>query len=63
LLSEALIAESGFAKMMDFWRAFSLDKDWRDSFKAIYGVEIDVWYKTKGIPYVMSEYARVPGYK
>jgi hypothetical protein len=63
LLSEALIAESGFAKMMDFWRAFSLDKDWRDSFKAIYGVEIDVWYKAKGIPYVMSEYARVPGYK
>ena len=63
LLSEALMAESGYAKMMDFWRAFSLDKDWRDSFKTIYGVEIDVWYKTKGIPYVMSEYARVPGYK
>jgi hypothetical protein len=63
LLSEVLMAESGYAKMMDFWRAFSLDKDWRDSFKTIYGVEIDVWYKTKGIPYVMSEYARVPGYK
>ena len=63
LLSEALMAESGYAKMMDLWRAFSLDKDWRDSFKTIYGVEIDVWYKTKGIPYVMSEYARVPGYK
>lgn len=63
LLSEALMAESGFAKMMDFWRAFSLDKDWRDSFKTIYGVDIDVWYQTKGIPYVMSEYARVPGYK
>ena len=63
LLSEALMAESGFAKMMDFWRAFSLDKDWRDSFKSIYGVDVDVWYKTKGIPYVMSEYARVPGYK
>ena len=63
LLSEALMAESGFAKMMDFWRAFSLDKDWRDSFKTIYGVELDVWYKTKGVPYVMSEYARVPGYK
>jgi|GEM_PF-1820287 len=63
LLSEALMAESGYAKMMDFWRAFSLDKDWRDSFKTIYGVELDVWYKAKGIPYVMSEYARVPGYK
>ena len=63
LLSEALMAESGYAKMMDFWRAFSLDKDWRDSFKTIYGVELDVWYKTKGVPYVMSEYARVPGYK
>jgi len=63
LLSEVLMAESGYAKMMDFWRAFSLDTDWRDSFKTIYGVEIDVWYKTKGIPYVMSEYARVPGYK
>ena len=63
LLSEVLMAESGYAKMMDFWRAFSIDTDWRDSFKTIYGVEIDVWYKTKGIPYVMSEYARVPGYK
>jgi hypothetical protein len=63
LLSEALMAESGFEKMMEFWRAFSLDTDWRDSFKTIYGVELDEWYKTKGIPYVMSEYARVPGYK
>ena len=63
LLSEVLMADGGFEKMMEFWRAFSLDTDWRDSFKTIYGVEIDVWYKTKGIPYVKSEYARVPGYR
>ena len=63
LLSEVLMADSGFEKMMEFWRAFSLEVDWRQSFKSIYGVEIDTWYKTKGIPHVMSEYARVPGYK
>ena len=63
LLSEVLMADSGFEKMMEFWRAFSLEVDWRQSFKNIYGVEIDTWYKTKGIPHVMSEYARVPGYK
>jgi hypothetical protein len=63
LLSEVLMADSGFEKMMEFWRAFSLEVDWRQSFKNIYGVEIDTWYKTKGIPHVMSAYARVPGYK
>ena len=26
-------------------------------------VEIDVWYKTKAVPYLMQEYARVPGYR
>ena len=63
LLSEVLMADSGFEKMMEFWRAFSLDVDWRQSFKNIYAVDLDVWYKTKGVPYLMSEYARVPGYK
>jgi hypothetical protein len=62
LLSEVLMADSGFEKMMEFWRAFSLEVDWRESFKNIYGVEIDVWYKTKGIPYLMQEYSRVKGY-
>ena len=62
LLSEVLIADSGFEKMMEFWRAFSLEVDWRQSFKNIYGVEIDTWYKTKGIPHVMSEYARIKRY-
>jgi len=63
LLSEVLMADGGFEKMMEFWRSFSLDTDWRDSFQTIYGVEINEWYKTKAIPYVMSEYARVPGYR
>ena len=62
LLSEVLMADSGFEKMMEFWRAFSLEVDWRQSFKNIYGVEIDTWYKTKGIPHVMSEYARIKRY-
>ena len=63
LLSEVLMADSGFEKMMEFWRAFSLEVDWRQSFKNIYAVDLDVWYKTKGVPYLMSEYARVAGYK
>jgi len=62
LLSELLMAEGGFDKMMEFWRAFSLEEDWRKSFKNIYGVEIDIWYKTKGIPYLMQEYARIKKY-
>jgi hypothetical protein len=62
LLSEVLMAEGGFEKMMEFWRAFSLELDWRQSFKNIYGVEIDIWYKTRAIPYVMQEYARVKRY-
>ncbi|MEY2798897.1 MAG: hypothetical protein RIS22_1163 [Actinomycetota bacterium] len=62
LLSELLMAESGFGKMMDFWRAFSLEKDWRISFQEIYGIPLDDWYKTKAIPYVMSEYLRVKPY-
>jgi len=59
LLSEQLMAEHGFSKMMDFWRAFGSDKDWRTSFQEIYGIAIDDWYKTKAIPYLMSEYSRV----
>lgn len=59
LLSELLMAEGGFDKMMSFWRAFSLQTDWRDSFKSIYGVNVDDWYRDKAIPYLMREYARV----
>jgi hypothetical protein len=59
LLSEVLMAEGGFNKMMDFWRAFSLEKDWRLSFKEIYGNDIDGWYREKAIPYLLREYARV----
>ena len=62
LLSELLMAEGGFDKMMEFWRAFSLEEDWRKSFKNIYGVEIDIWYKTKGVPYLMQEYVRIKKY-
>jgi hypothetical protein len=56
------MAEGGFEKMMEFWRAFSLEVDWRQSFKNIYGVELDVWYKTRAIPYLMQEYSRVKRY-
>jgi hypothetical protein len=59
LLSELLMAEGGFDKMMSFWRAFSSQTDWRDSFKSIYGVNVDDWYRDKAIPYLMREYARV----
>lgn len=59
LLSEALMAEGGFSKMMDFWRAFALEKDWRFSFKEIYGNDIDSWYREKAIPYLLREYERV----
>ena len=59
LLSELLMADGGFNKMMDFWRSFSVAKDWRLSFKEIYGIDIDVWYREKAIPYLIKEYARV----
>ena len=59
LLSESLMAEGGFDKMMEFWRAFASDKDWRISFKEIYGVEVDSWYRQVAIPYVMREYSRI----
>lgn len=59
LLSEVLIADFGFEKMMDFWRSFGTGKGLRPSFREIYAVEIDDWYKLTAIPYVMSEYARV----
>jgi len=59
LLSEVLMAEGGFQKMMDFWRSFALEKDWRLSFKDIYRVDIDTWYRQSAIPYVMREYVRI----
>lgn len=59
LLSEQLMADGGFEKMMEFWRAFAKDSDWRESFRSIYGQDLDTWYREKGIPYLMSEYARV----
>jgi hypothetical protein len=59
LLCESLMADGGFDKMMDFWRSFGSDKDWRDSFRDIYGTNIDTWYKETAIPYVMREYKRV----
>ncbi len=62
LLSELLMADSGFTKMMDFWRAFSQEKDWRISFQEIYGTPLDDWYRTKAVPYLMSEYSRVLPY-
>ena len=59
LLSELLMAEGGFDKMMSFWRAFALETDWRESFKSIYGISIDDWYREKAIPYLTREYVRV----
>ena len=59
LLSELLMADRGFEKMMEFWRAFSRDTDWRESFKAIYKEDLESWYREKAIPYLMSEYSRV----
>lgn len=59
LLSELLMSEYGFDKMMNFWRAFALEKDWRLSFNEIYGVSIDTWYSEKAIPYLLREYSRV----
>jgi hypothetical protein len=53
------MAEGGFEKMMNFWRSFALERDWRLSFKEIYEVDIDSWYRQRAIPYVMREYARM----
>lgn len=59
LLSEMLMAGGGFDKMMDFWRAFATERDWRILFKEIYGNELDNWYREKAIPYLLREYSRV----
>jgi hypothetical protein len=53
------MAEGGFEKMMNFWRAFSLETDWRISFNSIYEIELNKWYREKAIPYLKSEYLRV----
>jgi hypothetical protein len=60
LISEALIAEFGFNKMIDFWRSFGGAKQLRLSFLEIYGLELDTWYKLVAIPYVMDQYLSTP---
>ena len=58
LLSELLVADYGTEAMIDFWSSFK-DRTLRESFKAIYKIELDTWYENRAIPYLISEYRRV----
>jgi hypothetical protein len=58
LLSELLVADHGVAPMVDFWRSFK-DNSLRDGFASSYKANLDTWYETKAVPYLMSEYARL----
>lgn len=58
LLSELLVADHGVGPMVEFWRSFN-DRSLRDSFAAIYKMDLDTWYETKAIPYLIGEYARI----
>lgn len=58
LLSELLVADHGVTPMVDFWRSFK-DNSLRDGFASSYNANLDTWYETKAVPYLMSEYARV----
>lgn len=60
LLSEVLVADHGLEKMVTFWRSFGTAPSFRDGFKLVYGIDVDVWYKDRAIPYLMAEYKRVP---
>jgi len=58
LLSELLVADYGTEAMVEFWSSFK-DSTLRESFKAIYKIELDTWYENRAIPYLISEYRRV----
>ncbi len=58
LLSELLVADHGVGSMVEFWRSFN-EKSLRESFAAIYKVDLDTWYETKAIPYLIREYGRI----
>lgn len=60
LLSELLVADYGFEKMVSFWRSFGTSPSFRDGFKSVYGVDVEDWYKDRAIPYLIAEYKRVP---
>ena len=60
LLSELLIADFGFEKLVSFWRSFGTAPTFRDGFKSVYTVEVEDWYTTRAIPYLIAEYRRVP---
>jgi hypothetical protein len=68
LLTERLVGEFGHQKVMDWWHGMRLTKDWKEAFQSAFGIEVQAWYKTSGIPYLVTTYkewipdARWPGF-
>ena len=60
LLSELLVADHGFEKMVSLWRSFGTSPSFREGFKSVYGKDIEDWYRDDAIPYLIAEYKRVP---
>lgn len=53
LMSEILIAEHGHEKFVQWWIK-SKDNDWRKEFTALFGVEVDSFYRNVAIPYILT---------
>jgi hypothetical protein len=56
LLYERLMAEFGHQKIMDWWFGIRSTPDWKLSFQAAFGVDVDTWYRNSAIPYLIGEY-------
>jgi hypothetical protein len=68
LLTERLVGEFGHQKVMDWWQGMRLTRDWKEAFQSAFGIEVQNWYRTSGIPYLVAAYkewipdARWPGF-
>jgi hypothetical protein len=59
LMSELQVAQKGVPGITKWWSSLKDGEDWKVSFEKIYGKNIDSWYKTDAIPYIISEYKRL----
>ena len=54
LMTEILVADYGFEKFVQWWKA-SKTKNWEVAFEEIYKYQIDQWYEDVAIPYILEE--------
>jgi hypothetical protein len=41
---------------MEWWFGIRKNSDWKISFQATFGVDVDTWYRNSAIPYLIGEY-------